>query len=142
MTLDEITAYIATQDLNRVLDTNMFIGIMPPSDAINAATLNTVISLIEYGGRPSEHDLGTSKLRIVFPMVQILCRGVANDYKSPRLALETIVGFMAQVINQTLSGVYYLGIDAQGEPGFINRDENFRVTFGVNFQVTKRYSAT
>lgn len=143
MVLTELAAYIISQDSARILDSNLFRGIMPPEDAALPST--TTLALFEYGGKMSEPDLGytgTPRMRLVFPLIQVMCRGLKDDYDTPRLAIQGVVTMFTAVLNQTLSGVYYLGIEAHSDPFPISRDDNFRISFVCNFTVTRQYSAT
>lgn len=132
MVLTELTTYLASQSLG-VVGTNIFYNITPE-------TPDALISLFEYGGMPSEPDLGTPNMRLEFPLIQAITRGVKNDVDGPRLVAQNIVTAFTKVINQSLSGVSYKAILAKQAPAFMRRDENFRTYFVCNFQVFKVYS--
>lgn len=134
MVLAELVTYLATQSIGTAA-TDLFYGLMPESP-------DACVVLYEYGGMPNEPDLGTPNTRLEFPRVQVVTRGVKNDYDGPRLKAQDVVTALTKIANQTLSGVSYKAVQAIQPPFFLRRDDNFRVEFACNFQVTKGYSST
>jgi hypothetical protein len=98
------------------------------------------VVIAEYGGMAPEHDLGTANLRYEFPRVQILVRN--TDYATGRIKANDIIGDMAAIANQTLSGVRYLGADAIQQPFRLNKDDNGRWIFTCNYQIAKALSSS
>lgn len=136
MVLPELTTYLATQGIGTA-GTNLFYGILPD-------TPDALVTLFEYGGFPNEPDLGTggTTTRFEYPRIQMLCRGVKDDYDGPRLKAQQVVAALTAVVNTTLSGIYYISVIPLQAPFFLRRDENFRVEFACNFQVSKGNSAS
>lgn len=134
MVLVECTTYLATQSIGTV-GTNLFYGILPD-------TPDACVTLFEYGGMPNEPNMGTGTTRLVFPRIQAVARGIKDDYDGPRVKIQDVVTAFTLIANQNLSGIKYLAILALSDPFFLRRDDNFRVEFVCNFQVTKAYSAT
>ena len=108
MLLTELAAYLQAQGIG-TQGVSLFYGTMPETDPTDSSPVTVV--LYEYGGTMNEPDLGTGNTRLEFPSVQIVCRGLANDYNSPRQKATDIVTALTKVINQTLSGVSYKAIE-------------------------------
>lgn len=115
--------------------TTLFYGVLPE-------TPDAAVALYEYGGLPVEPALGQGVINLEFPTIQAVTRGIANDYDSPRLKIQNVVTAFALIANQNLSGTSYKAIIAKQSPFFFRRDDNFRVLFACNFQITKVYSPT
>lgn len=127
----DLSVYLELQGIG-VRATSLFYGIIP-SDP------DAVTCIYVTGGRMNEPDLGTGNTRLEYPSVQIVTRGVANDYDSPNQKARDVVTAMTKIINQDLNGTRYLAALARHTPVFMRRDESFRVYFVTNFDVTKEY---
>lgn len=134
MLLPDLETYLAGAGLGLTAETNLFHGILPPSPDV-------VVALFEYGGRPNEQDLGTPNVRLEFPRVQVVVRGVRDDYDSPRLLAQKIVAAFAAVFNQVLTSATYKSIIMINMPP-PQRDDNFRIEQRTNFEVTKTFSTS
>lgn len=132
MVLAELTALLESQGYG-TQGTDVFYGLVPPNP-------DSVTSLMEYGGLPSEPKLGTGVLRLTFPHIQALVRGVRDDYDTPRAKIVTLVNIFVSIVNANVGGVRYLAIEPLQDPFLLRRDDNFRCEFVCNFKVTKEPS--
>lgn len=127
----EIAAYLAAQGYGTV-NVNGFYNIVP-------ADPDVLFSVLEYGGEADEPDLGKggATTRLEFARFQVLMRGIRDDSDGPALRSLNARVTLVAVVNQVLSGVRYLGIDCLGPPNLLERDENFRVYWTVNYRAFK-----
>lgn len=135
MVLAELATLIAASGLGLTSGTNLFYGILPPDPDV-------LLTMFEYGGQPNEPNLGRGTTRLVFPRVQVLARGIKDDYDGPRLVLQNIVTLFTAVVNQNVTGIRYLAIEPLQDPFPLRRDDNFRIEIVCNFKITKEYSST
>lgn len=133
MVLDELVTYLAANGIGTA-GLDLFYSIMPPDPDV--ATV-----LYEYGGLPSEPATGGKTNRLVFPKIQVLCRGIKDDYDGPRLRSEAIVNLFTAILNQNISGVRYLAVTPLQEPFPLQRDDSFRIEMVCNYQVYKEPSS-
>lgn len=127
----DLAIYLESQGIG-VQGTTLFYGIIPPDP-------DAVTCIYVTGGKMNEPDLGTGNTRLEYPSVQIVTRGVRDDYDTPRNKATDVVTAMTKIINQNLNGTRYLAALARHTPMFFRRDENFRCYFTTNFDVTKVY---
>jgi hypothetical protein len=131
--LDEIATRVATA-IGGTVGTNVFKGSMPNDP-------DACVAVYEYGGRAADHGFGVvTKVQHEHPAVQVLVRGIADDYSTPRTTAETIRNSLAQVQATTLSGVFYLLITPAQSPFLFKRDENERVYIACNYNCDKEPS--
>jgi hypothetical protein len=137
--LNEIATRLASDGVGTVGGTSgdvIHIGTMPETD-----TTGTVIALYEYGGEAADLGFGvTSKVKYEYPRVQVVCRGTANDYATPRATADTVRNKLAQVQGVTLSGINYLLVRPLQSPFPMKRDEQHRFYFACNYAVEKEPS--
>lgn len=114
---------------------DLIVGAMPDSpDVITVVT--------EYGGRSGAIAQGEALPVIEYPRIQIRTRGEAEDYDTPRNAMEAIYQFFLQRPHETVSGgARYLTWDVQGTPNALGKDGNERWMFSLNIEVWKEVSA-
>ena len=74
------------------------------------------------------------------PSIQLMVRGVPDDYETPRLVIERAYHEMAKIQGMTLSGVNYLFVRPKQAPFLMARDDSKRIRFAVNFSVDKEPS--
>jgi hypothetical protein len=138
MTEAEVVTYLASQG-GGTAGVDIWYGSM-------LETYPDVVTLVQVtGGLPDEPDMGDeaasgSKTRLEFPRLQILYRGIRDDYTGPRTRAESGRVAMMKIVNTTLSGVRYLSAEPLGPPYKIRQDENFRYEFAIKVQVTKELS--
>jgi hypothetical protein len=129
----EITAYLAAAPWSLgVVDTSLFYDEVPPDP-------DTMISIVQYGAEPDEPDLGIdgTKTRYETLRFQAVTRGAARDSNASQLLCINTRKALVAVVNRTLSGVYYIGIDCIMAPAKIDIDANFRVYWAASFRVMK-----
>lgn len=131
--LAELAAYLETETLG-TQGVNLFYGILPES-APDAA-----IVLFEYPGMPNEPVMGGRTVRLEYPSIQAMTRGVKDDYDGPMLKLRQVVESFTKIGDQTIGGVLYLSILAKHTPARLNQDENHRWRHVCSFAVTKEFS--
>ncbi|HHV98601.1 MAG TPA: hypothetical protein GXX36_03350 [Clostridiaceae bacterium] len=122
MMLNEIGAYLQSQGIG-TLATDLFLGQMPEEP-------DNCIALFEYAGNPPDlHWNGE------YPGLQVRVRN--KSYAAGRAKIQQIYGLLHGLHGQVLSGTRYLLIKARGNPEVLQRDENNRIEFFVNFEVIK-----
>ena len=127
----EVTAYLAAQGFGTV-NVNLFYHDVP-------ADPDVLISIMGYGGGHDEPNLGEggTLTRLETIRFQAITRGIARDSDGPELKCINVRKALVAVLNQSLSGVRYLGIDCLTPPSKLIVDENFRVYWAANFQAMK-----
>lgn len=134
MTLDDVGGPLATA-LGLTVDTTLFLGKKPERP-------DALVWVMEYGGMPDQPELGTGKILLEEPRLQIGARGVKGDYQGPRQLIQTARYWVTTVVNTTLNGVAWKAILVVTPPFFLQRDTNDRVEFVMNVQALKATSAT
>jgi len=134
MVLDELATHCAANGIGTP-GFDLFYGILPPDPDVCTA-------LFEYGGMPSEPNTGSGGTvnRLVFPRIQVLTRGIKDDYDGPRIRAEQVVTLFTAILNQNIAGVRYLAVTPLQEPFPLRRDDNFRIETVCNYQVYKEPS--
>jgi Bacteriophage minor capsid protein len=99
----------------------------------------------ETGGIAPEPNLGDLTnpgrlTRIQSPSLQIVVRGVRDDYDTPRTAAKALYDLFTAILNQVIGGVYYLSVDPIQEPFLLRTDDNFRSYIAFNIHVMKEPS--
>ncbi len=134
--LNEIAAKVAALGLGTV-GTTIHIGMMPETPDVCCA-------VYEYGGQPPEFGFGTAGISYESPAVQVVFRGAAGDYATPRASAATAYNGLASVEATTLSGgtsAFYHSIHPQQAPFLMRRDANDRVYIAFNCICEKELSA-
>jgi hypothetical protein len=111
---------------------------------------DAVVLIQQYGGLADEPSMGDidgevgpgRETRIEYPRFTVLCRGAKNDTDGPYQKSMEVRAALVQVLNQTLSNVRYLNIEALQPPIRLAADENFREKYNTNYQATKEPSPT
>ena len=130
--LDEVGTYLAGAGLSLTLGTNLFLTEMP-------ATPDVATALREYGGAAPELAFG-GVLVLEHIRLQVVCRGIADDYLGPRARAEAIYRWFAARKDASLSGTAYHGLVPQQAPFPIRRDQLGRWEIGFNVQADKEPS--
>lgn len=123
MLLDDIALYLQQQGVG-VVGTDIFKGQLPASP-------DDCIALFEYAGEPQ--DLTDANLE--YPGLQVLVRN--KSYPAGRQKIEQAVRVLHGVSEQVINNVRYLLIQARQSPFLLERDENGRAVFVVNFRIIK-----
>ena len=126
MLLDDMGDLLSTGGLGTVGST-IFLGYEPPAP-------DAVVVVYETAGLAPERAMSPLAGTVVCerPGVQIVCRGVRDDYATPRqqahLAWKLIEGLQPR----TLNGRRYLYAEAIQSPFPMRRDDVGRVLIGFN----------
>lgn len=134
MLLGDLAEYLEAQGIG-TRATNLFYGLLPEDP-------DALVTMYEYPGLPNEPNLGQATVNLEFPRVQVITRGVKDDYDTPRQKAQDVVTALTRIANAAIvsGGVQYKAVMALNAPAFYRRDANFRVLFTTNFQVTKGYT--
>jgi hypothetical protein len=124
--IQSVATYLQSQNLG-TQGTNLFIGVMP-----DTTTLTTLLT--EYQGDVIETQ-GIA-LALQQPMLQVRVRGAKEDYVTPQTRILAIQTALANLPDQTLSGVRILTIRPAGTILSLGQDNNLRFEFSTNFEVT------
>jgi len=127
--LDEIATYLSS--VTGLTAVTMKKGSLPASPDV-------AMSVNEYAAGAADHGFGTPGIKYDHPGLQVVCRGVANDYVGPRAMLDLACDALAKVQAMTLSGTLYTMVTPAGIPAPLMRDENQRVVFVCNFTVERQ----
>lgn len=130
--LENYLAADATISPALVAGTNLFHGLLPPHP-------NVCVALFEYGSMHPGLVLGSTAINVEYPQVQVLVRGVTEDYDTPRSLIDQIVASFVKIGEQTLDGVRYSAVSPKQSPFYLTRDEEFRCLFACNFHIMKDF---
>lgn len=140
MLLPEVGVYLAARSIAVPFNTpltrggNLFEGDL-------AGDVDTGVALIEYAGPPPEPKLGAGVTNIEMARFQLMVRH--STHATGRLLLQQIMNALVAVVNQNLTGVYYLSIDAlSSNPLTYPRDLQKRWLWSMNFEAMKEVSAS
>lgn len=125
--MDEIATYLAGKNVGTV-GTDIFKGFMPDQP-------DNMVVLFEYAGEPMELTMGEGDAIIERPGLQVRVRN--KSYSAARAKIESVVGALHGLANETLGGKRYLLISANQSPESIGLDANNRSELVVNFSVLK-----
>jgi len=105
------------------------------------ATPDAVGTLYEYGGQAPERQFGMIGIKYEKPAVQVVFRGIANDYKGPRdkaeRAFTQLAGILPGPLGATVTTEYLEVTPIQSPFPLGEQDNNNRFRIAVNFYVTK-----
>lgn len=133
--LEEIAAFLVYKGVG-VLPANypsgglipIIVGQMPEQP-------DACCALQDYGGNPPEQGFGVDGIHYEYPGVQLVFRGAAEDYATPRTNAKTAWGFLTKVIapgNLPGTTTEYLMITAVNSPFQLKRDGAQRVYIAFN----------
>ncbi len=134
--LNEIAAKVASLT-GLVVGTSIHLGMMPETPDVCCA-------VYEYGGLAPEFGFGTAGIFFETPAVQVVFRGTAYDYATPRASAATAYAGLAAVEASTLTGgtsAFYHTVHPNGPPFMLQRDANQRVYIAFNCLCEKELSA-
>jgi len=133
--LEEIVAFLDTEGLGTA-GTDLFTGRMPDTpDACGC--------VYETGGIAPDLGFGSSAVRFESPAIQVVFRGAALDYDTPRANAKTAFASLAGVeAPTTLTGTIYNWIHPLQSPFLLDKaDEKQRFTIACNYLVEKAVTA-
>lgn len=109
--------------------TNLFIGDMPQ----NAP--DTATAVVETSGTAPTFSHDINGVNFEQPSFQVYTR--ANVYSVARALAESIWIALNKQVNVTLSGIFFLRIEAAQSPFSLGRDDNHRAQIVCNYSVRK-----
>ena len=120
MLLPEVVSYLNSQGIAS-FGVDLFYG------PLKEAYPDEILIVQEYGGSQDEPTLSDNSvidssqsfgkgIRLEYPHIQVLCRGNKNEYDPPRLRAERARRSLLKVLNQTISGVFYVAIETLQPP--------------------------
>lgn len=121
-----VAAYLASAGLG-TLGTSIFVNVKP-------ATPDNLISVFGYAGSPPErtHDTsGNSR-----PGIQVYVRDTSAS--TCRTRIESVFNLLDGISDTSLSGIFFLSIQANQSPIPMGDDENGRKEFIINFSTIVR----
>jgi len=133
MLLEEVAAFLEAQGLG-TQGTNLFAG-GPQVDSPNDG-----IFLIHAPGLPGIYTMGPSGSAPAIERPRLQVWTTWSDQENGRAKAEAVHAALRNVYEQTLSGVRYLSIDADGEVADLGKDANGRWQFSANYSVRKKPS--
>jgi hypothetical protein len=113
------------------LGTNIWLGIQPQ-------TPDQTVTVYENAGSSPTFTMGPGGIRIDYPMLQIVVRGVERDYPDARDKAENIRQLLAAVLETTISGVHIMRIEPMGSVNMLGVDGKQRPLISVNFRCLVR----
>ena len=128
--LEAIGDYLVTNGKG-TLGTDIFLATLPESP-------DTCIAVYENSGSSPAFTMGTGGIVIDYPMIQIICRASREDYPTARDAAESIRVLLAQVLEQTISGVHIMRIEPMGSVNQLGVDPKYRPLISINFRCLVR----
>lgn len=134
MLLDDLADYLSSGGLGAV-GTGIFKGFMPAEPVQDA-----VIVVYETGGQEPIRAMGPtagSTVVVERPSVQVVCRGAAGDYASPRATAQAVFQLLEGLPTRTINGVAYKFGSARQQPFGFGRDDAGRVLVACNYDIVK-----
>lgn len=123
--VNAIADYIQTNSLG-TKGTNLFIGFLPSSDALQ-------VLLTEYSGATVE-TLRTG-ISLKKSNLQVMVHGAEADYTTPRTRVEAIQSLLVNIQDATISGVRIIRVLPLGTINSLGQNDNQEFEFTANFEV-------
>jgi len=128
--LEAIGDYLVTNSQG-TLGTDIFLATLPESP-------DSCVAIYENSGSSPAFTMGSGGIVIDYPMIQIICRASREDYPTARDAAESIRVLLAQVLEQTISGVHIMRIEPMGSVNQLGVDPKYRPLISINFRCLVR----
>lgn len=105
---------------------------------------DALISILEYSGEADEPDLGIdgTKTRYETKRFQLYVRGIRGDSNGPELICTKAKAALVTILNTTISGVRYVGVDCLTPPSKLMADDNLRAIWICNMRAIKAPSTS
>lgn len=129
MTILEAIADLVDAQTSLTLGSNLFIGRFPDDPDLAAC-------VYEYEGAVPVETFRDGGWSLDMPRLQVVTRASREDYPTARDLAITIRSVVGAVVDQTLSGVTVLRVQALGSPMPLGLDAHNRPRFSVNYQAT------
>lgn len=91
---------------------------------------DAMVSVFDYAGLMPQHTLDGRAWQM--PRLQVLVRD--PDPIQCAVRAQAVHDDLDDVVGQDINGTHYLSIDAQANAAFLQRDEELRTIYVVNFQ--------
>ena len=119
--VEDIGDYLSGLSTSWAQGRNMFLGFMPDKP-------NECIAILEpLGFEPPAETMGSADINVERPQIQIVSRGPANDYETPRRNINWAYKNLRNLVSTSLgSGTHYLYIGTRSSPYYQGEDENSR----------------
>lgn len=108
--------------------TDLFIGVEPPRP-------DNSVTVFDTPGQPLQLTLKQGE-DYYYPSIQIRVRD--RDYRTGWDVASNIVAVLHARAHETWNGTLYTLIQCLGEPALLDRDENNRFRFIINFNLQRR----
>ena len=128
--LESVGDYLVTNSQG-TLGTSIFLATLPE-------TPDACVAVYENAGSSPTFTMGSGGIRIDYPMLQIICRAGREDYPTARDKGETIRVLLAQVLEQSISGIHIMRIEPMGSVNLLGVDPKYRPLISVNFRCLVR----
>ena len=128
--LDDVATRIATA-VSGTVGTDVFKSTMPPLP-------DAVIVCYETGGLAPEKRFGTKGIEWERPGIQVVARGAAGDYATPRATIQTVFESLSEVEAEDLSSTRYYLSEPLQNPFALDVDEQDRPSIAFNILFTKQ----
>jgi hypothetical protein len=114
-----------------VLGTNLFLATLPE-------TPDACVAIYENAGSSPAYTMGAGGIVIDYPMLQIIARAGREDYPTARDKADNIRLLLSAVLEQTISGIHIMRIEAMGSVNQLGVDPQYRPLISVNFRCLVR----
>lgn len=118
----DIAEYLEDQTIGTV-GTDIFVGIMPN-------TPDDCIVIWPYAGQPPDIIWDGE-----YPSINVKVRNTAQDTGWTKI--YSIMKALHKLTNTTIESTLYHRIEAMGSPAYLERDQNNRYIFNINFSIIK-----
>jgi Bacteriophage minor capsid protein len=133
MLLDELASFLQAQGVGAVGNT-LFKGGFPLDALENTAPM---LALIEVPGLPPVRSHDTPVARYEQPVVQVATRGAPYGYPAARAAAQAAWEALDGVQNASLSGTFYLWLQALQSPYWLRTDDFQRPVILFNLRCAR-----
>jgi Bacteriophage minor capsid protein len=133
--LDELGAYLQSHGVAAVGST-LFKGSFPLDTLENTAP---ILALIEVPGLPPVRSHDVPVARYEQPVVQVATRGAPYGYPAARAAAQAAWDVLDGVQNTSLSGTFYLWLQALQSPYWLRTDDFQRPVLLFNVRCARAF---
>jgi hypothetical protein len=135
MLLDDLGSYLQAQGV-ATLQATLFKGGIP-MDSSEAPVDDAIMALVETAGLPPFHVHNIQAASFEQPTAQIIVRGAPYDYAEARTRAQAAFLALDGLSNVTLSGTFYLFVQALQSPFSLHMDQMGRPVIVFNIRCAK-----
>ena len=95
---------------------------------------DAVAVVYENAGQSPLFTMGAGGIVMDYSMIQIVCRGSADDYETPRDRIVGIRNLLAGVVDVTSATIKIMRIEPMGNINALGIDAQRRFIFSANFR--------